>query len=194
MLKIELNYSLRAHALEPVYRDILTDAFGEGAPLHTVHPIEIFAAKANALISRAAARDLYDFNNLVTGKLFSEEQDRELFRKAVIFYDTISAENVNRTFDASAIDSLTFMKIRRDLFPVLTSQEAKKHFDIDLYKSRAKEYLHDLMQVRPEEDEYMERFILGEYRPELLFSDSEIIERLEEHPMAIWKCKNNLSK
>lgn len=54
--------------------------------------------------------------------------------------------------------------------------------------------MHELMQVRPEEDEYMERFISGEYRPELLFSDATIVERLQDHPMAIWKCRNNTEK
>lgn len=51
--------------------------------------------------------------------------------------------------------------------------------------------MHELMQVKPEEDEYMERFINGEYRTELLFSDGAIVERLQDHPMAIWKCRNN---
>ena len=27
----------------------------------------------------------------------------------------------------------------------------------------------------------------GEYKPELLFDDGKIIERIEEHPMALWK-------
>ena len=94
MIKIELNYSLRAHIFEPVYRPILTDAFDGTMDLLTVHPLEIFAAKANALLSRAAARDLYDVNNLVTSNLF--EGERDLLRKAIVFYATISAETINR--------------------------------------------------------------------------------------------------
>ena len=122
MIKIELNYSLRAHVLQPTRRESLTDAFGDKSCLYTVHPIEIFAAKANALLSRAAARDLYDFNNLVTSDLFQNKTEADLLRKTIIFYATISAETVNKTFDTSAIDSLTFSKIRRDLFPVLTGK------------------------------------------------------------------------
>lgn len=189
MLKIELNYSLRAHVLEPVQREILTDAFDGKVNIITVHPIEIFAAKANALISRAAARDLYDFHNLVVQNPFSEQGD--LFRKTIIFYATISAETVNRTFDTSAIDSLRFNKIRRDLFPVLTRQETKVHFDLDAYKNEVKAYLEKLMNMSPQEQEYMERFVIGEYRPELLYSDKDILSRIEKHPMAIWKCRKN---
>ena len=29
-----------------------------------------------------------------------------------------------------------------------------------------------------------------EYMPELLFEDSEILERLKTHPMALWKCRS----
>lgn len=36
--------------------------------------MEIFAAKANALINRAAARDLYDFNNMIDAKLFDDSE------------------------------------------------------------------------------------------------------------------------
>ena len=63
MIKIELNYSLRAHLFEPMTRTFATDAFGTGSTVITVHPMEIFAAKANALLSRSAARDLYLLTN-----------------------------------------------------------------------------------------------------------------------------------
>lgn len=62
--------------------------------------MEIFAAKGNALINRAAARDLYDWGNLIAENLFEEEQD--MFRKCFAFYATISAETVKRNFDTAA--------------------------------------------------------------------------------------------
>ena len=40
---------------------------------------EIFAVKGNALITRAAARDLYDWCNMLSEGLFEEQRD--LFRK-----------------------------------------------------------------------------------------------------------------
>ena len=105
MIKIELNYSLRAHILEPVYRKLLPKVFDDGMMIRMVAPIEIFAAKGNALINRAAARDLYDWGNMM------------------------------------------------------------------------------------QEEEYMDRFISKEYMPELLFDDKEIVERIQRHPMALWKCR-----
>lgn len=184
MIKIELNYSLRAHILEPVYRRILPKVFDDGMAIRMVAPMEIFAAKGNALISRAAARDLYDWGNLIDENLFADERD--MFRKCFAFYTTISAETVNRGFDTSAIDYLKFDKIRRDLFPVLSK---KDNFKLDERKQQAKDYITDLMQLTEQEQEYMERFAAKEYVPELLFEDKEIVKRIKEHPMAIWKCQ-----
>ncbi len=185
IIKIELNYSLRAHVLAPVHTKILTDVFEEQFEIHMLAPMEIFSAKANALISRAAARDLYDFNNMVYYGLFDSEEE-DLFRKCIIFYNTISQETVNKTFDTSAIERLTFQKIRRDLFPVLRK---KDNFDLKERKSNAQKYITDLMHLTIEEQEYMKAFENNEYRPELLFEDSEILQNIKEHPMALWKCK-----
>lgn len=184
MIKIELNYSLRAHILEPVHRRILPEVFDDGLEIRMVAPMEIFAAKGNALISRAAARDLYDWGNLIAENLFAEERD--MFRKCFAFYATISAETANRIFETSAIDSLKFDKIRRDLFPVLSK---KDNFKLDERKQQAKDYIAKLMQLTEREQEYMDRFIAKEYVPELLFDDEEIVERIKEHPMALWKCQ-----
>ena len=136
MIKIELNYSLRAHILEPVHRRILSEAFDDGMTIRMVAPMEIFAAKGNALISRAAARDLYDWGNMIAENLFEDERD--MFRKCFVFYATISADTVNSNFDTSAIDSLNFDKIRRDLFPVLSKKE---NFMLDERKRQAKDYI-----------------------------------------------------
>ena len=184
MIKIELNYSLRAHILEPVQRKILPKAFDDGLLIRMVDPIEIFAAKGNALISRAAARDLYDWGNMIAEDLFNNEKD--LFRKCFVFYASISAETINRNFDTSAIDSLKFDKIRRDLFPVLSR---KDNFKLEERKTQAKEYISELMQLTEKENEYLDRFIDKEYAPELLFNDERMLERIKDHPMAIWKCK-----
>ncbi len=184
MIKIELNYSLRAHILEPVYRRILPEAFDDGMMIRMVAPMEIFAAKGNALINRAAARDLYDWGNMMQEKLF--EEDRDMFRKCFAFYATISAETINRNFDTSAIDSLSFEKIRRDLFPVLNKRD---NFALEERKRQAKEYIAKLMQLTRQEAEYMDRFICKEYVPELLFDDIVIVGRIQKHPMALWRCR-----
>ncbi len=184
MIKLELNYSLRAHILEPVHRRILPEVFDDGTTIRMVAPMEIFAAKGNALISRAAARDLYDWGNMIDENLFAD--DRDMFRKCFAFYTSISAETVNRNFDTSGIDSLKYDKIRRELLPVLSRRDS---FILDERKQQAKDYITDLLQLTEREREYMDRFIAKEYVPELLFDDMEIVERIKGHPMAIWKSR-----
>ena len=184
MIKIEINYSLRTHVLSPEGKAFVTDAFGEPIKVRTVAAMEIFAAKTNALISRAVARDLYDFCNMIDAKMFSGEED--MFRKCIVFYATISAKEVNKEFDTSAIDGLVFSKIKSDLFPVLALRDK---FDLEGKKQQAKDYIASIMKLTPQETDYMERFIAKEYRPELLFDNEEIIERLQNHPMALWKCR-----
>lgn len=184
IIKIELNYSLRAHIFEPVYKSILPAAFDDGMEIHMVSLMEIFAAKGNALITRAAARDLYDWCNMMSEGPFEEQRD--LFRKCFIFYMTISADTLNKSFDTSAIDTLDFNKIRRDLFPVLNK---KDNFQLDERKKLAKEYIAKLLVLTDKEREYLENFEQKKYKPELLFDDKEMVERVRNHPMALWKCK-----
>ena len=65
----------------------------------------------------------------------------------------------------------------------------KDNFMLEERKRQAKEYIAGLMQLTEKEHEYIERFIAKEYIPELLFDDKAIVERIKEHPMAIWKCR-----
>lgn len=185
-IKIELNYSLRVHVLETCDSEILPMIFKTKTRIRTLDPIEIFAAKANALMSRAAARDMYDFINMINREMFCES--RNLFRKTIIYYATISSDAINMKFDTSEIDRMDFKKIRRDLFPVISKGD-KASFKLEDYKTQCKVYISELMIVTQEERRYMDEFAKGRYAPELLFEDKRIVERIRLHPMALWKCQ-----
>ena len=62
-------------------------------------------------------------------------------------------------------------------------------FDLEGKKQQAKDYIAMIMRPTKEEMEYMERFETKDYKPELLFDNAEILERVRNHPMALWKCK-----
>ena len=113
-----------------------------------------------------------------------DESEYELFRKCIIFYASISAEVVNKTFDTSAIERLNFQKIRRDLFPVLRK---KDNFNLEERKKEAKKFISELMILTPQEKEYLNAFECKEYKPELLFIDEKILNNIQNHPMAVWK-------
>ena len=187
MIKLEINYSLRAHIFDPVYEKVLPEIFDNEDDIRILNPMEIFAAKANALMSRAAVRDLYDFGNLIRNNLF--EDSRDLFRKCIVFYATISApiDDININFDTSAIDGISFHDIKRSLFPVIKDIA---NFDLKNRQEEAKTYLSNLMVLTDSEKKYIELFISGEYKPELLFDDSMILENIRNHPMPEWKKQN----
>lgn len=110
--------------------------------------------------------------------------------KCIIFYASISAYKINKTFDTIAIDRLEFSKIKRDLFSVFCKKDA---FYLEKRKAQAKRLIEELMVLEPEEIEYLDLFELGEYKPELLFPDSKILQNVAGHPMAVWKMRNELA-
>lgn len=184
-IKIEINYSLRAHVLQAEERPIITEHFLSEYRVKTLAPIEIYGSKINALLSRAAARDLYDARNMIHYELFDESEET-LLRKTVVFYAVISAKVINKTFDTSAIDSITKQKIKTDLLPVI---KRKDDFELETAKKMVKAYIADLMVLTESEKEFLDRFENGEYIPELLFEDERTLERIKNHPMALWKMR-----
>ncbi len=184
-IKIEINYSLRAHLLPAEERPIITEYFSIENRVKTLSPIEIYGSKINALLSRAAARDLYDARNMIYFKFFDETEE-ELLRKTVVFYAAISAKEINKTFDTKAIDSITKQKIKTDLLPVI---KRKDDFELETAKKMVKAYVADLMVLTKDEKRFLEKFENGEYIPELLFEDETILTRIKNHPMALWKMR-----
>jgi predicted nucleotidyltransferase component of viral defense system len=69
-IKVEINYMLRCHVLPPVEITAQASEAFAAFPIRTLAPVEIFASKIVALGSRAAARDLYDLNNMLYFGLF----------------------------------------------------------------------------------------------------------------------------
>ncbi|MCL2628629.1 MAG: nucleotidyl transferase AbiEii/AbiGii toxin family protein [Oscillospiraceae bacterium] len=184
-IKIEINYSLRSHILPIKPRPIETLGILTPASVLSLDPIEIYASKITALLSRAAARDLYDVSNMVTGSLFNEEQSI-ILRKCVVFYAAISGEDRPVTLDFSAMDKLTFHDIRRRLIPMLIKRE---RFDLDSNRERVREYLINILQLTDDEGAFIVAFGTGDYKPELLFTGDEL-EKIKSHPMALWKMQN----
>lgn len=187
-IKIEINYSLRSHVLKAEERPIITEHFSSEYKVKSLAPLEIYGSKMNALLSRAAARDLYDVRNMIYFDLFDESEE-ELLRKCVVFYSAISArdrKSINKIFDTKAIDSITNQKIKRDLFPVI---KRKDEFELEFAKKLVKEYISDLMVLTMEEKKFLDKFESGEYIPELLFEDKDILDRIRNHPMAFWKTR-----
>ena len=181
-IKVEINYSLRVHVLPLVRRPIETAGIFEPASVLSLSPIEIFAAKIVALLTRAAARDLYDLNNAVYFGLFDETQTDTL-RKCAVFYSAVGGGDEPAAFDLSRMDTITWHKIKTDLLPVIRKDDK---FDLEAAQKRVKAWLSELLVLTDKERDFISAFREKEYRPELLY-DGDELERVRAHPMAVWK-------
>jgi hypothetical protein len=116
-----------------------------------------------------------------------DEMDR--LRKIILFYLAVGGnDRPSISYDFESIDNLKFAQIRSSLLPVLKKSE---RFDIESAKVEVKKFLMKLMIFTEEEKSFIKNFNNNIYRPELLFDDIEIVERIKNHPMAIWKMRNN---
>lgn len=185
-IKVEINYSLRAHLFSPQKRAIMTQAIETDKSILSIVPMEIYAAKINALLSRSAPRDLYDIHGMVHFGLFGEDE-KDLLRKSTVFYTAISQEQIPQEYSLKRIDSITNQKIRTELLPVLQKGE---HVPLADMKAKVREYVADLMQPTENERAFLQAFERKEYRPEFLFSD-DVLERIRNHPMALWKMQGS---
>lgn len=189
-LKIEINYMLRAHVFSVSRRLVNLPWQKEPITVLSVDPLEIFGAKIVALLSRTAARDLYDIFNLQKYELFDESEE-PLLRKCVVFYSAIAAEKAPECFSFNPIMQLVPQKIKTDLIPVLRRGE---HFDLELAQKKVVEYLKSfLFPENSRELEFWQSFNNQKYRPDLLFSDDEFLNKVRQHPMALWKCNGRES-
>lgn len=96
-LKIEINYMLRCHVLPVARREVKLPWNQEKLTVLSVAPLEIFASKTVALLTRTAPRDLYDMHNMVKYGLFDESEE-DMFRKCAVFYSAIGAEQTPSNF------------------------------------------------------------------------------------------------
>lgn len=183
-IKVEINYMLRCHVLETEQRHFESSWEPIGVSILSVAPIEIFASKIVALINRTAPRDLYDIYNLVKFGLIDESEE-PLLRKCVVFYSAIGAESPPFEFQFNMIDQVTQNRIKTDLYPVLRN---KDKFDLKTAQMQVKAWLESLLKLEDNEQEFLDAFRNKTYQPELLFESTEIVERIRNHPMALWKC------
>lgn len=170
----------------PVSIDYLSDI-----NVRVLSPIELFASKINALINRAAVRDIYDVYGMLCAGLFEDKEEKLLLRKVLVFYLAVGsnckAENVTLRFsDFRQITSLTFSQVRTQLIPVLRRSD---NFDFIRAKEEVVRFLNDFLVFSDEEHLFIERFNNRVYCPEILFPEGSIAENLKTHPMALWKCR-----
>lgn len=184
-LKIEINYMLRCHALPVTRRRVKLPWSKEELTVLSVAPLEIFASKTVALLTRTAPRDLYDMHNMVRYGLFDESEE-EMLRKCAVFYSAIGAEQPPERFELNHIGRVSHQQIKRDLDPVLRKGE---RFNLELVQQEVREYLSSILMPTKEEKLFWRAFSEGNFHPDWIFGQSNELASIEKHPMALWKCR-----
>ena len=87
------------------------------------------------------------------------------------------------------IEKIKKQDIRTKLLPTLKDRNPRKN-NVDEMKKAVREYLKDILVVDDNIKKFYDKFQKGIYEPELLFGNKEIIERIKEHPMIMWKLNN----
>lgn len=180
-IKVDINFMNRVHLYHPVVSTV--NYFDKTVILRTPAIEELFGMKINALLDRSKPRDLYDSAFLVSNmKVF----DRDMLRKAVVFY--LSLNNIFKLNDASfnKIRELTNQSIKKELLPVLKKGE---RFNLNESQNNVINFLNELLILTNNEKQYLIEFSKGNYAPNLLFEDS-IALKVEKHPMAMWRILN----
>lgn len=185
-LKIEINYMLRCHVLPVSGRKVKLPWGKEAFTVLSVAPLEIFASKTVALLTRTAPRDLYDMHNMVKYGLFDESED-EMLRKCAVFYSAIGAEQPPKKFELDNIGGGSTQQIKRELDPVLRKGE---RFDLELVQQEVRKYLASILIPTKEEEMFWKAFSEGSFCPNWIFGDSNEFVNIAKHPMALWKCRN----
>ncbi len=184
-IKIEINYSLRAHIFAPEMRKLSIPGLNGGKPVATLSPTELFAAKINALLGRAAARDLYDIYNMIKYGLF-DDSELPMLRKCTVFYTAVSQDEIPDDYDFGKLNAITLRKIKTDLLPVIQKGE---FVELERIKRDTTEYLKALLTLEPNEKRFLSDFKNKKYHPELLFENEAILNRIQNHPMILWKMR-----
>ena len=76
------------------------------------------------------------------------------------------------------------------MYPVI---KARDHFNFSQTKEYVLSSLSDLIRFAPGELQFLEDFANNRYTPSLLFDDPAIIQRVQTHPMILWKLREKVS-
>jgi predicted nucleotidyltransferase component of viral defense system len=185
-IKIEVNYILRSHILPSVEVMTQTDNVFSNFAVRTLSPIEICASKIVALTQRSAARDLYDLSKIISSEMFSDKEILTL-RKCATFYLALSGDGNALGFNTENMNMITENKVHTDLRQMIRQSE---RFNLQTAKDNVGNFLLNELMLKDNEKEFLKLFRSGNYKPQLLFDDNEIVKRIENHPMVMWRLRN----
>ncbi len=188
-LDVDFNYLLREPLWPPrVMESRMLGGFrAEGIPVLDVH--ELAGGKLAALLSRHAARDLFDAHRLLTRVTL----DARRLRIAFVAYGAMNRKDW-RTVRVSDVD-FEARELQDQLLPLLRSGEREAAGPPKRWASRlvseCRAELKRLLPLKAGERKFLDALLDdGDLKPSLLTRDPSLAERLKSHPGLTWKALN----
>jgi hypothetical protein len=184
-LELDINYLMRV----PFYGVERRKSFVTDPELQVPFPLvsfeEAFAGKLVAMLDRTSARDIYDVDQLYRHK---EPYDFLKLKKATLLIGVCGRKDW-RKITLDRIDRISEKDFKQQLRPLLPSGI---DVDFDEMKVNCISLAKHLLQYDDNERAFLNDFLnKGEYKVELLCGeDSQLIERLHNHPAPLWKAMN----
>lgn len=188
-LELDINFLLRIPMWDPMTTDsrALGDHRAKGIAVLDKH--ELMAGKAVALLSRSAARDLFDSHGL----LRTLSLDADKLRLAFVVYGGMS----RRDWRDVSLDDIGYdiNEMHNALLPTLRNDYASDIKDVRSWADRlvleCREELSALLPLRANEADFLTSLNEeGEIHPELLTSDEDLMRKIERQPGLLWKAQN----
>lgn len=187
-VNVELNYSNRIQILDHIDYTI-SSSIVDNEKVLGLNKIELYGSKIAALIRRKTARDVYDVSEMIKSNIVIDGELPYL-RKCSVFYLLTSnefqpLEELIKQFKSN-MQNMTFRVIRRNLILMM---HTGARIDLDQLKKHVIDFIEELFPLTEDEQGFVDSFIKGEYKPELLFEE-HIVSKIQEHPRALWKMMN----
>ena len=188
-VEVDLNFMFRIPLWPIQVRDSrpIGSHSASGIPILDEH--ELAAGKLAALLSRHAARDLFDVHQFLTRAVF----DPDRLRLAFTAYGTMNRKD----WRTVSVDDIGFetRELRSTLFPVLRTDHLAGLADPSAWADRIVEEsctaLSAVLPFTDSEREFLDRIVdHGEIEPALLTDDPELADRILHHPALLWKAQN----
>ncbi|MGI6136958.1 MAG: nucleotidyl transferase AbiEii/AbiGii toxin family protein [Christensenellales bacterium] len=182
-IKLEINYLNRNHILPYNKLEVNNSICACETKLTVLNEYELYGSKMAALIARCKPRDIYDIYGMISANKLS---DIDLLRKCTIFYNCISGQaNILNIHPDNMFQEVSKNDFKRFLWPMLKKED---RFDERNAIDEIKDFMsNSLFTFTNAEIEFVDAFRRNDYYPDLLFTDFDILNRIEEHPAALWR-------
>lgn len=182
-IKIDINYLDRAHVYPLAHVKPKLEFVDIKFNILMLNKTEMYASKINALMSRNSTKDLFDVWQMIETH---QIEDIDGLKKTLIYYNMIGGDQNIDYYNVDIIKKIDYYKVKTTLKPML-----HKRFNIKLdeIKNTVIDFMNTILILDKNDVEFINLFRNGIYKPELLFKNYQILDAIENHPMALWRLK-----